>query len=71
MPNTIRLACRLCDCEDYDGVASLPRDWFNVEEFQSYADSIRPENYWHTHLGVCPDCQEMLFSPIDEAAIAE
>lgn len=62
----IRLACLICDREDFDGVDVLPHDWQDIEEVQTYEESIReiaPDDpdrdiaAWHTHLGVCPDCQ--------------
>jgi hypothetical protein len=74
MVDTIRLACRFCDRDDYDGVAEVPRAWFDVFEVQSYAESIRPVEVddpdpsrsvldWYTHLGVCPECYAEEIAP--------
>lgn len=65
----IRLGCRNCDIEDYDGVRLLPGDWQDIEEVQSLRDAISvferweddcPRGYssldWWTHLGYCPKC---------------
>lgn len=50
----IRLACRVCDREDADGVSEIPDDWVGViEERQSSVDLIEA---WWTHIGTCPDC---------------
>lgn len=68
MPGTIRLACLYCDTDECDGVAAIPPNWTEVEEVQSYAeslkeisadDSIRSPLEWYTHLGVCPECQKL------------
>lgn len=64
---TIRLACLLCDVEDYDGVDHVPPDWQDVDEVQSYEDSIAPietsrTSAWWTHVGICPDCQQDRFA---------
>lgn len=43
----IRLACRLCDRDDFDGVAEVPGNWFDVEEVQSHEASlqtVRPDH---------------------------
>lgn len=62
----IRLACIYCDTDACDGIDRIPRDWVDVDEFQSYEQSLQevtPEDptrsptEWYTHLGVCPDCQ--------------
>ncbi|REJ74279.1 MAG: hypothetical protein DWQ45_06000 [Planctomycetota bacterium] len=62
----IRLACIHCDTGDYDGVNEIPADWVDVDEFQSYEQSLdevtpddptRSPTEWYTHLGVCPECQ--------------
>ena len=62
----IRLACLICDREDFDGVDVLPSDWEDIAEVQTYEESIReiarddPDGdvtAWHTHLGVCPHCR--------------
>lgn len=69
---SIRLACRFCDSHDYDFVESLPTDWFDIQEVQSYQDSLRQVTRsvnersvfdWYTHLGVCPECYEAEIAP--------
>lgn len=64
----IRLACRHCDTEECDGVAEIPPTWTDVDEVQSYAESLEeilPEDIsrsptdWYTHLGVCPECRKI------------
>jgi hypothetical protein len=68
MPGPIRLACLYCDTEEGDGVESIPLDWGDVEEVQSYADSLKEVTAgdssrspldWYTHLGVCPECRKL------------
>lgn len=70
----IRLACRLCDRNDFDGVAELPYGWFDVENVQSYeasVQSVNPEKKdetasvfdWFTHLVVCPECYQAEIRP--------
>ncbi len=75
---TIRLACLLCDTEDCDGIDELPSNWRDVDEVQSYDEAIAEVDFerecaavWWTHLGVCPDCQEVRFYPTAAAALAE
>ena len=67
----IRLACMHCDTDEFDGVNEIPADWVDVDEFQSYEQSLeqvtpddptRSPTEWYTHLGVCPECQ-LLLSP--------
>ena len=67
MTKTIRLGCVRCDREDFDGVDELPHNWEDIDELQSYEDSIKEVaaddpsgdvTFWQTHLGVCPDCQQ-------------
>ena len=67
MPGTIRLACLYCDTDECDGVMAIPPDWADVEEVQSYAESVeripvgdptRSPLEWYTHLGVCPECRK-------------
>ena len=62
----IRLACMHCDTEACDGIERIPADWAEVDEFQSYEQSLqevtpddtkRSPTEWYTHLGVCPECQ--------------
>jgi hypothetical protein len=66
-----------CDREDFDGVDSLPSDWFAVDEVQSYEESIREADLsdmtitvfdWYTHLGVCPECQQAELRPTELSA---
>lgn len=70
---TIRLACLLCDRDDYDGIERVPSDWLDVDEVQSYeaamdeADLTYPTFGWWTHVGVCPECQQIRFVPTDPA----
>ena len=37
----IRLACIECDTEECDGIDAIPDDWHDVDEFQSFEESIR------------------------------
>ncbi|MDA7979494.1 MAG: hypothetical protein MPJ50_12080 [Pirellulales bacterium] len=62
----IRLACVHCDTDAWDGIDRIPADWTDVDEFQSYEQSLeevtpevttRSPTEWYTHLGVCPECQ--------------
>ena len=66
MTRKIRLGCISCWRDDFDGIDSLPGDWEDIDEVQSYEDSmreVRPDEsdaditFWETHLGVCPDCR--------------
>lgn len=64
----IRLACFGCDREDFDGIDEIPKDWVDVDEVQSYEDSIKPVEdrvgevgLWWTHLGCCPDCAPAMY----------
>ena len=68
MAHEIRLACFYCDTDECDGIDEVPPDWTEVEEFQSYAESLeevapddpaRTPLDWYTHLGVCPDCRKV------------
>ena len=65
MSGRIRLGCISCSRDDFDGIDKLPDDWEDIDEVQSYEDSLRevhPDDddgdimFWETHLGVCPDC---------------
>ena len=65
MPETIRLGCVHCDRDDFDCVDTLPEDWKDIEEVQSYeesthevafGDQTRSVSDWQTHLGTCPEC---------------
>jgi hypothetical protein len=67
MSGKIRLACGQCDRMDFDGIDSIPDDWDDVSEFQSYGRAIamvKPDDNrrsvmeWYTHIGTCPDCQK-------------
>ena len=67
MSGRIRLGCVCCQRDDFDGIASLPDDWEEIDEVQSLEDSLRevdPDDpdgdvtFWATHMGVCPDCQK-------------
>ncbi len=73
----IRLACMFCDRTDYDGVNSIPKDWFAVDNIQTYEASIREADLedtkisvleWYTHLGVCPQCQRTELWPTELSA---
>ena len=66
MTSEIRLGCLSCSRDDHDGIDSIPLDWSDVEQVQSYAESIAdvaPDDPvasvldWQTHLGTCPECQ--------------
>ena len=68
MSDRVRLACLYCDTDESDGVADIPPDWSDVEEFQSLAASLeeipmdhptRSPTEWYTHLGVCPECRKI------------
>ncbi len=48
----LRLGCCHCDRDDFDGIASFPTDWTNIQEVKQQGLGI-----WETHLGVCPTCQ--------------
>ena len=72
MNGRIRLGCIVCSREDFDGIDKLPTDWEDIDEVQSFEESIqevRPDDpdgdvtFWETHMGVCPDCQK------DDAAL--
>ena len=66
MSGQIRLACCECDRDDFDGVDELPTDWSDITEEQSLQDALAEVSTgdprksifeWHTHLGLCPECQ--------------
>lgn len=72
--NTIRLACRMCDRDDFDQVAAVPLSWFDVQEVQTYEAALQrvDPNHpaesvsvldWFTHLGVCPECYAEEIAP--------
>ena len=70
MKRRIRLACFECDRQDFDGVDRIPDDWETVDEIQSFEESITSVDVgdphgdvtaWHTHLGLCPECQTLLY----------
>lgn len=65
----IRLACMVCDREDFDGIsaqqlkAAIRGGWKHVGRVQSYRESCSTTEKpgysvsdWWTHLGWCPDC---------------
>ena len=66
MKGKIRLGCAHCDREDFDGIDSIPEDWSEITELQSYEEATRPIQFsgtgsplnWETHMGICPDCQK-------------
>lgn len=37
----IRLACRLCDRDDFRFVEKLPSNWFSIETVQDYEPTLR------------------------------
>ena len=65
MNGKIRLGCHRCDRDDFDGVETLPKDWCDIQEVQSYEDAMHEISAndpgsafdWQTHLGTCPECQ--------------
>ena len=66
MAGRIRLGCISCCRDDFDAIDRLPDDWEDIDEVQSYEDSIREVHhddtdadimFWETHMGVCPECQ--------------
>ena len=67
MTGKIRLGCMCCGRDDFDGIDKLPDDWEEIDQVQSYEESIQevgPDDdgdvmFWETHVGVCPDCQEI------------
>ena len=68
MADKIRLGCIHCDRTDFDGVDALPEDWEDIDEVLSYDeatrevaadDQTRSVFDWQTHLGVCPECQQI------------
>ena len=66
MKSEIRLGCVHCDRDDFDGISSIPEDWSEVAELQSYEEAARPIEFsgpgspldWETHMGICTDCQK-------------
>ena len=68
MSGQVRLACLYCDTEECDGIDKIPASWHDVDEFQSYEESIkeipaedltRSPTEWYTHLSVCPECAKI------------
>ena len=68
MADKIRLGCIHCDRNDFDGVDALPEDWEDIDEVLSYdeatrevaADDLTRSVFdWQTHLGACPECQQI------------
>ena len=60
MSHEIRLACMVCDREDFDGISELPDDWDGISEAEEMHSG------WWTHLGWCPDCK---VTPIARGAV--
>ena len=77
----VRLGCTYCDRDDFDGVTELPKDWLDVQEIQSWEDSVRPVaaddtqrsvHDWQTHLGICPECNaKEERAVIDDSAVSD
>lgn len=73
----IRLGCLFCDRDDCDGVTKIPVSWFSVEQVQDLAASMREAGLdedvtsWQTHLGVCPECQEVELWPAEASLAVE
>lgn len=73
----IRLGCLFCDRDDCDGVTEIPVSWFSVKQVQDFAVSIREAGlnedvtFWQTHLGVCPECQEVELWPTEASSAVE
>lgn len=73
----IRLGCLFCDRDDCDGVNEIPVSWFSVEQVQDFAASMREDGldedvtFWQTHLGVCPECQEVELWPAEASLAVE
>ena len=75
MSAKIRLACLYCDTDECDGIDEIPANWHDVDEFQSYEESVkevapddtqRSPTEWYTHLGICPECGDIYCcSPMD------
>lgn len=68
MTGNIRLGCRNCDTDECDFISEIPTTWADVEEVQSFSDSLKEIAVddktgspfeWYTHLGICPACQEL------------
>ena len=68
MSGRMRLACGSCDRDDFDFIERLPDDWTDISEVQSYDASTQEVEFnnagrspfqWYTHLGTCPECQEV------------
>lgn len=63
----IRLACVSCDRDDYDGVWRFPKNWTDIQKWQTLSESMkevaegdsrRSAFDWFTHSGYCPECQQ-------------
>jgi len=76
----VRLACRVCDRSDCDGISkamiqgAIASGWQDIVRVQSLAESIRscpPGDErlldWYTHLGTCPDCRYDDITKLKEA----
>jgi hypothetical protein len=69
----IRLACLYCSRDDCDGIEDLAEapGWTDIQEVQTFAESCQtyddpadaPPGFsifdWWTHLGTCPECQDL------------
>ena len=45
MNGNIRHGCHGCVRDDFDGIQSLPTDWLDVHEVQTYHESVRKVNF--------------------------
>jgi len=52
----IRLACKCCERDDYDGVYEYPDGWEDCGEEVSLSPDDDTSVWW-THTGLCPECQ--------------
>lgn len=74
---SIRLGCLFCDRNDCDGIEVIPTSWFSVEEVQELAASLKEAgdaddvSSWQTHLGVCPECQEIELWPTEASQVLD
>lgn len=57
-PPLIRLACMSCDREDYDMTTMQKAEDHGWQDI--YKASVLSESGWWTHLGYCPECQELV-----------
>lgn len=60
----IRLGCNHCDRQDFDGIQRVEDaqqlGWTDIQFVPSSA-WIDPDSgfNWETHIGICPDCQDI------------